>query len=224
MSDRRLLALGALAGLGYAVVEMAGVVVGGASNPVPFDIVPSAAAAARAASTPMPVGVWVGLGMEVFATLLLLAFVVRAAAAVRTADAGGLLARVVLAAGIVNLAVTFASFGFFAARYAGSGHGLDAQSITLLAYLNWGSYFMTWPSMGIFVGAIAVGALRTGAVAGWVAWAGVVAAAAGLVGCVDPFNLGQLAQLLGLVWIAVAGIALAVRRVGATRAAAVAVA
>jgi hypothetical protein len=157
--------------------------------------------------------------MEVFATLLLLAFVVRAAAAVRPADAGGLLARTALAAGIVTLAVTFASFGFFAARYAGSGHGLDAQSVTLLAYLNWGSYFMTWPAMALFVGAIALGALRTGSVAGWVAWAGLVAAAAGLIGCVDPFNLGQLAQLLGLAWIAVAGVALAVRRSGATRAA-----
>lgn len=218
MSDRRLLALGALTGLGYAVVELAGVIVGGAANPVPFDIVPSAATAARAASTPMPVGVWVGLGIEVFATLLLLAFVVRAAAAVRPADAGGLLARAALGAGIVNVAVTFASFGFFAARYAGSGHGLDAQSITLLAYLNWGSYFMTWPSMAVFLGAIAAGALRTGAVAGWVAWAGVVAAAAGLIGCADPFNLGQLAQLLGLAWIAVASIALAVRHAGATRA------
>ena len=172
----------------------------------------------------MPVGVWVGLGMEVFATLLLLAFVVRAAAAVRPADAGGLLARAALGAGIVNVAVTFASFGFFAARYAGSGHGLDAQSITLLAYLNWGSYFMTWPSMAVFVGAIAAGALRTGAVAGWVAWAGVVAAAAGLIGCADPFNLGQLAQLLGLAWIAVASIALAVRHAGATRAPAAAAA
>jgi hypothetical protein len=51
MSDRKLLALGALAGVGYGVLEIAGVVVGGASNPVPFDIVPSTATAARTAST-----------------------------------------------------------------------------------------------------------------------------------------------------------------------------
>src|SRR3981081_4329930 len=81
MFDRKLLALGALAGVAYGLFEVAGVVIGGTSNPVQFDIFPSAATATRAAATAMPVGVWVGFAMEVLATLFLLAFVVRASAA-----------------------------------------------------------------------------------------------------------------------------------------------
>lgn len=212
MSDRKLLALGALAGLGFGVLEIAGVVVGGASNPVPYDILPSAATAARVASTPMPVGVWVGFGLEVVSTLLLLAFMVRAAAAVRHADGHGLLATSALAAGIVNVAAVFVSFGFMAARNMATGAGLDAQSVQLVADLNWGSYFLSWPSMAMFIGCFAVAAIRTRALPAWLGWAGVAVAVAGLAGCLDPFNLGQIAQLLPILWIPAAGVALAIRR------------
>jgi hypothetical protein len=212
MSDRKLLALGALAGLGYGVMEIAGVVVGGTSNPVHYDIVPSTAAAARLAATPMPVGVWAGFGLEVVSTLLLLAFMVRAAAAVRRADGHGLLATFALAAGIVNVAAVFVSFGFMAARDAAAGAGLDAQSVQLVADLNWGSYFLSWPSLAAFVGCFAFAAIRTRALPAWLGWAGVAVAVAGLLGCLDPINLGQLAQLLPILWIPAAGVALAIRR------------
>jgi hypothetical protein len=221
MSDRKLLALGGLTGLGYGILEVAGVVVGGISNPVPFDIFPSAATAARIAETPMPAGVWVGFGLEVFSTLLLLAFMVRAASAVRQADGHGLIATSALAAGIVNVAAVFVSFGIMAARDAGAAHGLDGQSVTLLADLNWGSYFLSWPSLAMFLGCLAVAAIRTHALPAWLGWAGVVVAAAGLVGCLDPINLGQFAQLLPIVWIPAAGIALAIRGTSATDSAAI---
>ena len=71
MFDRKLLALGALAGVAYGLFEVAGVIVGGTSNPRPVRQLPSAATAARAASTSMPVGVWVGFGIEVLAILFL---------------------------------------------------------------------------------------------------------------------------------------------------------
>jgi len=212
MSDRKLLALSALAGLGYGVLEVAGVVVGGASNPVQYDIVPSTAAAARIAATPMPVGVWVGLGLEVVSTLLLIVFMVRATAAVRHADGHGLLATSALAAGIVNVAAVFVSFGLMAARNAAAGAGLDAQSVKLVADLNWGTYFLSWPSLAMFLGSLAVAAIRTRTLPAWLGWAGVVVAVLGLAGCLDPFNLGQIAQLLPIVWIPAAGISLAIRR------------
>jgi peptidoglycan/LPS O-acetylase OafA/YrhL len=221
MSDRKLLAASALAGLGYGVLEIAGVIVGGASNPVPFDIVPSTATAARVAATPMPVGVWVGFGLEVVSTLLLIVFMVRATSAIRQADGQGLLATSALAAGIVNVAAVFVSFGFMAARNAATGAGLDAQSVKLVADLSWGTYFLSWPSMAMFLGCLGVGTIRTRALPAWLGWAGVLIAAAGLAGCLDPFNLGQLAQLLPIVWIPAAGIALAIRRTGAADSAAV---
>jgi hypothetical protein len=221
MSASKLLALGALSGVAYGVLEIAGVVVGAASNPVPFDIFPSAATAARVAETPTPVGVWVGLGMEVLSTLFLLAFMVRASSAVRAADENGLLARLALAAGVINVALLFASFGVMAARDIGAGHGLTAQSVILLADLNWGSYFLGWPTMAMFVGFVAAAAIRTRALPAWLGWAGAVVAVIALVGCLDPVNLGQMAQLLPIIWIPAAGAALAIRQAGAAQTTAV---
>jgi len=212
MSDRKFLTAGALAGLAYGALEIAGVVVGGASNPVPYDIFPSAATAARVAATPTPAGVWVGLALEVLSTLMLVAFMVRAAAPVRAEDDRGLLGRTALAAGVVNVSAVFVSFGIMAARDAGAGHGLDAQSVILLADLNWGTYFLSWPSLAMFIGCAAFGAIRTGAIPRWLGWAGVAIAVAGLAGCLDPVNLGQLAQLLPIIWIPAAGVALALAR------------
>ena len=221
MSASKLLALGALTGVAYGVLEIAGFVVGGVSNPVPYDIFPSPATAARVAETPMPVGVWIGFGLEVVSTLFLLAFMVRASSAVRPADEHGLLARTALAAGTVNVALLFASFGIMAARDAGAGHGLTAQSVTLLAALNWGSYFLSWPSMAMFVGFLAAATIRTRAIPAWLGWAGAVVAVLALVGCLDPVNIGQMAQLLPIIWIPAVGVALAVRRTRATQSAAV---
>jgi hypothetical protein len=221
MSASRLLSLSALTGVAFGVLEIAGAVVGGVSNPVPYDIFPSPATAARVAETPMPVGVWIGFGLEIVGTLFLLAFVVRAATAVRAADEHGLLARSALAAGIVNVALVFASFGIMAARDVGAGHGLTAQSVMLLAALNWGGYFLSWPSMAMFVGFVAAAAIRTRALPVWLGWAGVVIAVLALVGCLDPVNIGQMAQLLPIIWIPAAGVALAIRRTGATQSAAV---
>jgi hypothetical protein len=212
MFDRKLLALGALAGVAFGVLEVAGVIVGGISTPVQFDIFPSAVTAARAAATTMPIGVWVGFGIEVLANLFLLAFVVRAAAAVAAADEYGLIARTALVAGAVSVGLIFASFGVTAARFAGSGHGLDGQSVITLAYLNTGTFVMSWPAMAIFVGSIAVGGLRTQALPAWLGWTGIAVALIGLVGTLDPVNLGQLAQLPDLLYIPAAGVALVVRR------------
>ena len=214
MSDRKLLGLSALAGLGYGVLEIAGVVVGGASNPVPYDIFPSSATAARVATTPMPVGVWVGFGLEVVSTLLLIVFTVRATSAVRQAGGHGLLATSALAAGIATVATVFVSFGLMAARNAAAAAGLDAQSVKLVADLNWGTYFLSWPTQAMFIGCLAFAAIRTRTLPAWVGWAGIVVAVAGLAGCLDPFNLGQVAQLLPIVWIPAAGVALAMRRTG----------
>jgi hypothetical protein len=49
-----LLALGALAGLGYGVVEIAGVVLGGVSNPIPFDDQPTSGSRCRPSRTTSP--------------------------------------------------------------------------------------------------------------------------------------------------------------------------
>jgi hypothetical protein len=128
----------------------------------------------------MPIGVWVGFGIEVLATLFLFAFVVRASAAVQAADAEGLIVRSALVAGAINVGLVLASLRVMAARYVGSGHGLDGQGVITLAYLGWGSYVMSWPAMGIFLGALVAGALRTHAFPAWLGWTGVAVAVIGL--------------------------------------------
>ncbi len=212
MSERTLWTGGALAGVAYGALEILGVVVGGVATPVPYDIFPSAGTAARVAATPMPAGVWVGFAIEVVATLFLVAFIVRSVVGTARPGGLGLIPTAALVAGTVNVAAVFVSFGVMAARNAGTGHGLDAQSVVLLSYLNWGTYFLSWPSMAVFLGCLAVAALQARSMPAWVAWSGVVVAVAALAGCLDPVNLGQLAQLLQLVWIPVAGISLALRR------------
>ncbi len=212
MSERTLWTGGALAGVAYGALEILGVVVGGVATPVPYDIFPSAGTAARVAATPMPAGVWVGFAIEVVATLFLVAFIVRSVVGSARPGGLGLIPTAALVAGTVNVAAVFVSFGVMAARNAGVGHGLDAQSVVLLSYLNWGTYFLSWPSMAVFLGCLAVAALQVRSMPVWVAWSGVVIAVAGLAGCLDPMNLGQLAQLLQLVWIPVAGISLALRK------------
>jgi len=77
---------------------------------------------------------------------------------------------------------------------------------------------MSWPAMGIFLGALAVGTLRTHAFPAWLGWTGVAVAVIGLAGTLDPTNLGQLAQLLSLLYIPAAGVALVLRRTAASQA------
>jgi hypothetical protein len=218
MFDRKILAVGALAGVAFGLVEVGGIIVGGISNPVQLELFPSAATAARAAATAMPVGVWVGFGMEVAATLLLLVFIVRASAAILTADSQGLIAKLALVAGAINVGLVLASFGVMAARFAGAGHGLDGQSMIVLNNLGWGSYFLSWPAMGIFLASMAAGALRVGALPAWLGWVGIVIGVIGLAGTLDPTNLGQLAQLPSLLYIPAVGVALVVRRTAASQA------
>ena len=217
MSNKTLLAFGALAGAGYGILEVAGFVVGHAASPVSYDTFPNADTAARAAATPTPAGVWIGFGLEVLATLLLVAFIVRAVAAVRGAEGDDFLPTTAMVAGIVNLATILVSFGVMAAGNMGNAHGLDGQSVILLAHIQWGTYFLSWPTAAIFIGCFAAAAIRTRSLPAWLAWAGVVVAVLGLAGCLNPTNLGQLAQMPQLLWIPAAGVALAIRLRGVTR-------
>lgn len=212
MSERVLWTGGALAGVAYGALEIIGVIVGGVSAPAPYDIFPSAATAARVAATPMPTGVWLGFAIEVVATLFLIAFIVRAVVGAARPGGPGLIPTAALVAGTVNVAAVFVSFGVMAARNAGAGHGLDAQSVVLLSYLNWGTYFLSWPSMAVFLASLGIAAVQARSMPAWVAWSGIVISVAALVGCLDPVNLGQMAQLLQLVWVPVAGVSLALRR------------
>ena len=212
MSDRKLLVYGALGGAVYGVLEIAGFTIGNASNPHPLGVLPSSATAASIASTPMPKGVWVGFGIEVFSTLFLVAFVVAGWAAVRAADEHGLLAMGALAAAITNVALIMVSFGSAFAINASAGHGLEAQGLIVLADLQTGTYILSWPVLGMFLGCLSIAALRTRSLPSWLAWVGVAVGVAEIVALLSPLKGGQIVQLVPLVWIPAAGIAFAVRR------------
>jgi hypothetical protein len=213
MSDRSLLALGALSGVAYGVLETAGFMTRDHFLPYPSDPYPTGDVAARIASTPVPAGVWGGFDLEVLSTLFLIAFVVAAGAAIRRADEHSLLATASLVAGAVSIAAGSASAGIMAAQFAGAGRGLDAQGVVMLSALSWGTYFLSWSSFGMFFLCLGVGALRSRAFAAWVAWIGVGLGIAEIASGMAPgFGPAMLVQLLPEVWIPAAGIALALRR------------
>ena len=219
MSGQKLVRYGALSGLVFGILEIAGFVIGSASNPYPMEVLPSGETAARMASTPMPTGVWVGFGLEVFSTLFLIAFAVVGWAVVRAADEYGVLAMCSLAAGIANATLVMVSFGVGFAINAGAGHGLEAQGLIVLSDLQTGTYILSWPVLGLFLGFLSIAALRARALPSWLAWAGVALGVAEIVSCLSPVSgPGQLLQLVPLVWVPAAGIASALRApVAATR-------
>jgi hypothetical protein len=212
MSDRELLTFGALGGAVYGVLETAGFMVGGASNPHPIDGLPSGATAAAMASAPMPAGVWVGFGLEVFSTLFLVAFAVAGWAVVRAADEHGVLAMAALIGAITNVALIMVSFGIAFAINASAGHGLEAQGLIVLSDLQTGTFVLSWTVLGLFLGCLSVAALRTRSLPSWLGWIGVALGVAELAAFLFPLGAGQLVQLVPLVWIPAAGIALAIRR------------
>lgn len=213
MSDGKLLRYGSISGVACGFLEIAGFVIGNSANPNPMQVLPSGETAARIASTPMPSGVWIGFGLEVLSTLFLVVFAVVGWAAVRSADEHGLLATTALAAAIANTTLALVSFGAAFAINASAGHGLEAQGLIVLSDLQTGTYILSWPILGMFLGTLAIAAMRARALPSWLAWAGVILGAAEILSFLSPFDTpGQMVQMLPLVYIPAAGIALAVRR------------
>jgi hypothetical protein len=86
-------------------------------------------------------------------------------------------------------------------------HGdADPDSIgAMLAILNTMAY--VWAGAGLAAGAVAVAALRQGAMPRWIGWFSAVMA--GLIGLVQLVPLQYLAGFAGTVWLVVVGIGLA---------------
>jgi hypothetical protein len=147
MFDRKLLALGALAGVAYGLFEVAGVIVGGTSNPRPVRQL-SVRRHGGPGRNHLDAGRRLGRLRHRCWPPCSFVFVIRASAAVQAADAQGLIARSSLVAGAINVGLVFASLGMMAARYLGGGHGLHGQGVITLAYLGSGNYVMSWASSG----------------------------------------------------------------------------
>jgi hypothetical protein len=156
-----------------------------------------------------------GFVMEVLSFTLFVVFLGYLAAVLRSRRAEpDLMAGTAVIAGVVTLSVKLASAAPMGALML-DRHQLSPVLARVLADINSVAFVISWIPMGVFITALAL-ALRTAGLAGRpTAYSGVVIGLAGLVlgviGINDPVNANPMPFLLGLVWILVVSVRLAIR-------------
>jgi hypothetical protein len=196
MSEGRISRLGALSGVVFVVVELAGVAIG--SRPA-VTLGDPTTKVVQAYSDPVGSGAWVGSYLELLA---LAAFAVFAATLFgRRRDA---FATAGLLAAAVYVALTAASLVVAAVLQYRAGHALGVGETLTLFDLQVGLYVATW--------AAAAGMLAVVPVSGWLRRCALVIALLLAAAVAAPkADLAQLATPLFFVWVLAAGIVLARR-------------
>jgi hypothetical protein len=161
----------------------------------------------------------IGLTMEVLGFTALLVFLGALYRTLRHAErSDGWLPVTALGAGLVTVAVKVSSIGPDMAA------NLRADELTpdlarTLSDLAGADFVISGYTSGIFVAAAAAAALVTRVLPRWLAISGVVVGvltiAAGTAGIADPAGYVPVPFLLGLLWVLVTSVVLAVRRPGA---------
>jgi hypothetical protein len=157
----------------------------------------------------------VGLGLELLGLSLLVVFLARAAAYLRSAEGpGSWLPGLALAGGLVTVSVKLA----FAAPYVVglAVTDLPGEQALLLQRLNDAAFLVSAMTSGLMVLGLAGSALRSRVVPRWLAAVGLPVAALAVFGSLAPRDLdgtpGVAGFLLGLLWLLVTSLVLAVRR------------
>jgi hypothetical protein len=162
----------------------------------------------------------VGFALELLSFVAFMVFLGYLVGLFRFSRAGGAAAGTAVVAGVTMLAVKLGS-GSSAGVLALDRRSLTPQLARLLNDLSSTSFVISWLPFAVFVGALAIG-LRTAGLAGRpTAYSGMVLGVAGvaltLVGLRNPVDANPFAFLLGLVWLVVISVRLAVgRTAGAT--------
>ena len=202
----------ALFGLASVILELAGVAVGALGNRAFVTITSSPADVRSAFAKPVTSAAWVGAYMEMISVGLFLAFAIWACARL----GGGLLGSVATGMAVAYTAVGAAALAVGDAVSYRSGHGMDVQLATTMATLNEAMFVATWFLSVFFLVAAAPLALAAGRrVIGWSALS--IAAVVLVTTAASLDNLGQMSNMLWLIWIA--GTSIALTRAGGAEAA-----
>jgi hypothetical protein len=161
-------------------------------------------------------GALVGMYVEILGFALFAVFVGYLFSRLRAADGGqGWLAPLALAGGVATLAVKLASGAPLVAGMLGAST-LSPDNARLLADLNNASFVISWVPFGLFLigaGLGSVAARLTRPLLGWIGAAlGVLSIAAITTGGHGFVDANPLPFLLGLLWVAIFGAALGLRR------------
>jgi hypothetical protein len=194
----------ALFGVASVIIELAGVAVGALGNRAFVTITSSPADVQSAFAKPVTTAAWVGAYMEVLSAGLFLAFAVWACARL----GGGLLGSIGTGAAVAYTAVGVAGLAVGDTLSYRSGHGMDIQLATTMITLNEALFVATW-FLSVFY-LLAAGPLALASGRRVIGWSAIGIAAVILVTtAVSLDNLGQMSNLLWLIWVAGTGIALA---------------
>jgi hypothetical protein len=194
----------ALFGVASVIIELAGVAVGALGNRAFVTITSSPADVRSAFAKPVTTAAWVGAYMEMLSVGLFLAFAVWACARL----GGGLLGSIATSAAVAYTAVSAAAGAVADAISYRSGHGMDLQLATTMVTLNEAMFVATW-FLGVFF-LLAAAPLALAAGRKVIGWSAVCIAVVVLVtSAVSLDNLGQMSNMLWLIWIAGTSIALA---------------
>lgn len=211
MTTRSRLRLGAVAGILYAVLVMAGFVVvavsiGGtlATIDSPDEVI---LAELRLSSD---IGAWVGLYLTVIGSLLFVVFSARLWATLRQAEGDpGIASAAAFGSGILYVGVTLVSLVFIGAERLAAGRGIDLELARILNSLNSGTYIVSWGAASLFLATTADVVLATRALPGWLGWSAAAIAVALLLAMTVPtFGLAVMAPFLFVLWVLVAAIVL----------------
>lgn len=191
-------------GIGSVILELAGVAIG-ALGGRPFVTITSSQADVRAAfANPVSDAAWVGAYMEMLSVGLFLAFALWACSRL----GGGLTGSIAGAAATGYATLTIVALGIGDAAAYRAGHGIDAQLATTLVVLNEAIYVCTWFLSAFFLLAAAPMALAAGRrVIGWSAIG--IPAVIFATTALSLDNLGQMSNVLWLIWIVATSISLA---------------
>ena len=194
----------ALCGVASVIIELAGVAVGALGNRAFVTITSSPADVRSAFAKPVTTAAWAGAYMEMLSVGLFLAFAVWMFARL----GGGLLGSIGTGVAIAYTAVGTSALAVGDALSYRSGHGMDLQLATMMTTLNQGLFVATW-FLAVFY-LVAAGPLALAAGRRVIGWSALGIAGVILVTtAVSLDNLGQMSNMLWLIWIAGTGIALA---------------
>lgn len=203
----------AACGVVSVVVMLAGVGIGAAGNRQFVTISSTSAQISKALATPADTAVWVGAYLEMLSFGLFIAFAFWACAKL----GGGVLGSVAGAAATGYATLSVASLCLMDAIAYRSGHGIPVQLGTALVTFNEALFVGTWFLSAFFL--LAAGALALTSGRRLLGWSAIATAALTLVLTATSLdNLGQMANLLWLIWVVGASIALARGKTAPTRA------
>ncbi len=210
MSQRLWVRIGALSGVVYVVLLIAGFATGVASSPTPPSIFGTPEQIANQIAEVTPTGVWIGLYVEVLALLCFVVF----AAFVRTfADPVERDAQWPAAAAY-GAALIFASLQLLSMAVLGivsyrAGKGADVASATALLDLRLGSYILSWSVGALWLGLTAITTLRNGMVSRGIGVGGLLIAIVWLATCLIPTSdIAQFWGFVPLIWTGAASISI----------------